>query len=181
MRIRSRLTAGVVAVACTAAVTVAAVGPTASADSIAGPAGMSITKRGIGPVKLGKRHSKLRKQGLVGKKVPGCELGGPGLKSARLKAPLTGGVDYRRTKPSRVKNVVITDGPAEARGVGIGDRKRDIKAAYGKVKVERGTEEVFGITLVSIPKKRGGKIAFAVDVDSKRISAIGVPGLAFCE
>lgn len=180
MKTRFRLTAATAALACTAAVGVAASGTAAPGAPVADASAVKITKKGVGAVKLGKRHSALRKQGLVGKRTTGCELAGPGTHAARLKAPLEGGVDYRKTKPAKVKAITITGG-AEARGVGIGDRKRDVKDAYGKVKVERGTEEVFGITLVTVPKKRGGKITFGIDTDSKRISVIGVPVIPFCD
>jgi hypothetical protein len=47
--------------------------------------------------------------------------------------------------------------------------------------VDHDTEEVFGITLVKVPKNGGGRIHFAVDVDSKKITRIGVPVIPFCE
>jgi hypothetical protein len=47
--------------------------------------------------------------------------------------------------------------------------------------VDRETEEVFGITLVKIPKNGGGRLQFAVDVDTKKVDLIGIPFIAFCE
>ena len=41
----------------------------------------------------------------------------------------------------------------------IGDRIADIKAAYPEAKVNNHTEDIFGISLVRIPKNAGGKIA----------------------
>ena len=65
--------------------------------------------------------------------------------------------------------------------MGIGGTIAQITAAYPKAKVDHGTEEVFGITLVKIPKNGGGRISFAVDVDSDKITQIGVPSIPFCE
>jgi len=64
---------------------------------------------------------------------------------------------------------------------GIGGTSAQIKAAYPKAKVDHGTEDVFGITLAKIPKDGGGRIHFAVDVRSKKITRIGVPSIPFCE
>ena len=112
-----------------------------------------ITRNGVGQVELGMTFQELRDEGLVGRLRPGCELGGPNTRSARLRSPLRGVVDFTQTNPRRVTNVTILRG-ARARGVKVGDRIRDIKDAYPKAKVNRDTEEVFGVWLVRIP--RGG-------------------------
>ena len=144
-------------------------------------ADQKITAAGVGKVKVGKTFRSLRAAGLVGKLRPGCPLGGPQTRSARLKAPLKGSVDLTtRRRPRRVRSISITGG-ATARGVAIGGTIAQIKAAYPKAKVDHGTEDVFGITLVKIPKNGGGRISFAVDVDSKQITQIGVPFIPFCE
>jgi hypothetical protein len=144
-------------------------------------ADQKITAAGVGKVKLGKTYASLRVAGLVRKIEPGCPLGGPGTRSARLKAPLKGFVDLTtRQRPRKVRTISITGG-ATARGVGIGGTIAQIKAAFAKAKVDRATEEVFGITLVKVPKDGGGRIHFAVDVDSKKITRIGVPNIPFCE
>ena len=39
----------------------------------------------------------------------------------------------------------------------------------------------FGITLVKIPRRGGGKLQFAVDVHTHTVSAIGIPVIPFCE
>lgn len=70
---------------------------------------------------------------------------------------------------------------AEARGVGIGATISDIKTAFPKAKVDKSTEDLFGITLVKIPKDRGGRMQFAVDVDTDKTTLIAVPNVAFCE
>ena len=134
----------------------------------------------LGKVKVGKTFRSLRTAGLVGKLRPGCPLGGPQTRSARLKAPLKGSVNYTLTKPRRVVDISIRGG-ATARGVGIGAKIPAIKAAFPKAKVDHSTEQVFGITLVRIPPNGGGRIQFAVDTTTKRTTLIGVPRIAFCE
>ena len=139
-----------------------------------------LTNAGVGKVKLGATHASLREQGLVGVLRPGCELGGGSTRTARLKAPLSGSVDYSLTNPRKVRAITIRGG-ATAKGVGIGATIPQIKAAFPKAKVDHSTEEVFGITLVRIPKDGGGRIKFAVDVDTHKTTRIGVPIIAFCE
>jgi hypothetical protein len=154
--------------------------PTAAPGAPGHAATKRITGEGVGKVKLGKTFRQLREAGLVGRLRPGCELGGPNTRSARLKAPLKGSVNFTQSTPRRVREITIRGG-ARARGVGIGATIRKIKAAFPKARVDRGTEEVFGITLVKIPRNGGGRIHFAVDVDTKRVILIGVPVIAFCE
>jgi hypothetical protein len=152
----------------------------AAAEPTARVAAKRITGEGVGQVKLGMTFKELREQGLVGKLRPGCELGGPETRSARLRSPLRGTVDFSLTTPRTVTNVTVTRG-ARARGVKVGDRIRDIRAAYDEVKVNRKTEEVFGVWLVRVPKSAGGRITFSVPVATKRIDMIGVPFIPFCE
>jgi hypothetical protein len=139
-----------------------------------------ITRNGVGQVKRGMTFQELREAGLVGKLRPGCELGGPNTRSARLRSPLRGTVDFTRTTPRKVTNISIRRG-ARARGVKVGDRLRDITDAYPKAKVNRDTEEVFGVWLVRVPRNGGGRITFSVDADTRRITLIGVPFIPFCE
>lgn len=139
-----------------------------------------ITAAGVGKVKIGKRHRVLRRQRLVGRLQGGCPLGGGDTRSARLKRPLRGLVNYTLTNPRRVVNVIVTRG-AKARGVGIGSTIAQIKDAFPRARVDRSTEEVFRITLVKIPRRGGGRIQFAVDVDTDRTTLIGVPFISFCE
>ena len=72
-------------------------------------------------------------------------------------------------------------GGAKARGVGIGATISQIKTAFPKATVDHSTEALFEITLVKIPKDGGGRIQFAVDVDTDKTTLIAVPRLAFCE
>ncbi len=159
-----------------------AVAISASADTrpTARIAAKAITNERVGQVRLGMTHQELRDAGLVGVLRRGCELEGPDERIARLRSPLRGFVEYTDTAPRRVTNILVTRG-ARARGVGVGDRIKDIKDAYPGAKVNKQTEDVFGIWLVRVPKAAGGLIRFAVPVDTKRISAIGVPAIPFCE
>jgi hypothetical protein len=164
----------------TAALGALALLPAAAPGEAGHAAAKKITAQGVGQVKLGKTAKQLRDAGLIGRLHPGCELGGPNTRSARLKAPLTGQVNFTLTAPRRVTDIAIAGG-GKARGVGIGATIPQIKAAFPKAKVDHSTEDVFQITLVRIPKDGGGKIKFAVDVDTKRVTLIGVPFIAFCE
>src|SRR5215218_5971268 len=173
MRIRTPLAA--------TALLALALGSAAAPAETSRSADAKITGAGVGKVRLGRTFTSLRQAGLVGRLRPGCELGGPDTRSARLKAPLKGFVDLTtRRRPRRVRSISISGG-ATARGVGIGGTIAQIKAAYPKAKVDRSTEDVFGVTLVKVPKDGGGRIHFAVDVDTKKTVRIGVPSIPFCE
>ena len=119
-----------------AGLAVAALAPAAHAvpDRAATP---RITSEGVGKVKLGKRHSVLRAQGLVGPLRPGCELA-ENTRSAKLKPPLKGQVNYTQSSPRKVTDITITGG-AKARGVGIGATIPQIKAKFPKAKVDHTT------------------------------------------
>jgi hypothetical protein len=155
---------------------------TAPADvAPAGAAAPKIGPNGVGAVKIGKSYTTLRRQKLIGKIKPGCELGGPNTRSAALRLPLRGFVDFTQKSPRRVTNVTVFRGATTARGVGIGSTIEEIQAAYPKAKVDRSTEEVFRATFVTVPKSDGGRFQFAVEVDSGKTTAIGIPYLAVCE
>src|SRR5215204_3875142 len=133
-------------------------------------------------VHLRDTHADLRDRGKVGPIRPGCELGGPNTRSARLKAPLKGSVNYTLTNPRKVDSITITGG-ARARGIGIGATIPQIKAKFPHAKVDHSTDQVFLLTLVRTPKRphSGGRITFGVSTQTKRTTIIGVPFIAFCE
>lgn len=162
------------------ALAIAAAGAGTAAARTDSAAPKKITPQGVGGVKLGMTHKRLRARGLVGRLREGCPLAGPGTRSARLRAPLKGSVDYRKSRPRRVKSIAISGG-ATARGVGIGARRRQVRQAFPRARFDSGTEETFGITLVRIPKDGGGRMNMAIDVQTKKVTLIGVPFIAFCE
>jgi hypothetical protein len=162
-------------IAAVVAVAALALGP--GAATAAAPA--KITFAGVGQVKLGKTFKQLREAGLVGKLRKGCELA-PNTRTARLLSPLKGAVNFTKSNPRKATDITVRGG-AEARGVGIGDKLADIKAKFPKRKVDHTTEDVFGLTFVHIPKKSKPKLQFAIDVDTKKITLIGVPFIAVCE
>jgi hypothetical protein len=139
-----------------------------------------ITKQGVDGVKLGARFTTLRAAGKVGKLRPGCELGGPNTRSARLRPPLKGSVDFTLTTPRKVTDISVTGG-ATARGVGIGSTIAQIRSAFPKAKVDHSTEAIFGITLVKVPKGGGGRLQFAVPTTTGKATLVGIPFIAFCE
>jgi hypothetical protein len=172
---RSLIRAG----AATAALGALAIGPAAAPGEPGQAAAKRITAAGVGQAKLGKTFQELRAAGLVGRLRPGCELA-ENTRSAKLKAPLSGSVNFTQSSPRKVTDIAIRGG-AKARGVGIGATIAQIKAAFPKAKVDHSGEDVFGFTFVKIPKDGGGRIRFAVDVDTHKTKIIGVPFIAFCE
>jgi hypothetical protein len=163
-------------------VTIAALATLVGAAGAALAAGgtAKITPMGVDGVRVGARHSTLEARGLLGRRRAGCPLSGPGARDARLRAPLRGVAHLTRGKARRVRSIMVTGG-ATARGVGIGDRISDIRAAFPAAQVDHRTDDVFQVTIVRIPRDGGGRLMFAVAVDTKRITAIGVPSLEFCE
>lgn len=157
-----------------------AIGDAATQPRGAAAATAKITPTGVGAVKLGTTYSQLRARHLVGNIHRGCELAGPNARAASLSAPLKGGVDFTMTSPRKVVDVSVRGG-ATARGVGIGATIPQIKAAYPKARVDHSTDHTFALTLVRIPKNGGGKLQFAVDTKTHRVTLIGVPAIAFCE
>jgi hypothetical protein len=186
MRVRSaistrRVAGASAALACALALAAALV-DAASAERGAVPAAAAakVTAAGVDGVKLGETYAQLRAHHLVGPIGKGCELAGPNARSASLRAPLKGGVDFTMTTPRKVVDISIRGG-ATARGVGIGATIPQIKAAYPEAKVDHSTEHTFAITLVRIPKNGGGRLQFAVDTMTHRVVIIGVPAIPFCE
>jgi hypothetical protein len=138
-----------------------------------------ITAEGVGKVKLGATHASLREQGLVGVLRPGCPLG-INTRSAKLKLPLRGSVDYTQSTPRKVVAITVRRGAA-ARGVGIGATIPQIKAKFPHAKVNHSLEDIGLFTLVIVPKRDGGRFEFGVDPDTKKTILIGVPRIPLCE
>jgi len=140
-----------------------------------------ITPVRVDGVHLGDTHADLRARGKVGPIRPGCELA-PNTRSAKLKAPLKGSVNYTLSSPRKVDSITITGG-ARARGVGIGSKIPAILAKFPNAKIDHSTDQVFQLTLVKTPKRphSGGRIMFGVSTQTKRTTIIGVPFIAFCE
>ena len=152
------------------------------AAGVAIAAAAKITPVRVDGVHLGDTHADLRARGKVGPIRPGCELGGPNTRSAQLRAPLKGSVNYTLTSPRKVDSITITGG-ARARGIGIGSKIPAILAKFPNAKVDHSTDQVFQLTLVRTPKRphSGGRITFGVSTQTKRTTIIGVPFIAFCE
>jgi hypothetical protein len=168
-----------VGLACALGLTTALVAAAAAPRGSAA-ASKRITPAGVDGVKLGETYAQLRARHLVGRIGKGCELAGPNARAASLLAPLKGGVDFTMTTPRKVVDISVRGG-ATARGVGIGATIAQIKSAYPLAKVDHSTDHTFGVTLVRIPKRGGGKLQFAVDTKTHRVTLIGIPLIAFCE
>lgn len=140
----------------------------------------SITRQGVGPIRLGARYTDLRAGGLVGPIGPGCELTGPNTRAARLRPPLNGSVDFTLSTPRRVATITIFGG-ATARGVGVGATSHSLRAAFPTARFDHSSDATFGSTFVSVPRRGGGPIAFAVSTKTKRVQQIAVPSLSVCE
>jgi hypothetical protein len=173
-----RLALLLVPVALVAVAAVAIASPPPARDSAAAV----ITPLRVDGVHLRDTHADLRARGKVGPIGPGCELGGPNTRGARLRAPLKGGVSYTLSSPRRVTDISITGG-ARARGVGIGAKIPAIKAKFPNAIVDHSTDQVFQLTLVRTPKRpiSGGRIIFGVSTQTHKTTIIGVPHIAFCE
>jgi hypothetical protein len=152
----------------------------ATGTGVAVGAAQRVTPTGVGEVRIGKTFAQLRAAHAVGRLRPGCELAGPNTRSARLRAPLKGSIDFTQTSPRRVRNITITGG-ATARGIRVGSTKAQIRAAFPKARFDHRTEAMFQITLVRVPKNAGGRLQFAVDVRSGKVDSIGIPAIPFCE
>ena len=152
------------------------------AAGVAVAAVAKITPTRVDGVHLGDTHTDLRARGKVGPIRPGCELGGPNTRSAKLRAPLRGSVNYTLTNPRKVDSITITGG-ARARGVGIGATIAQIKAKFPHAKVDHSTDQTFLLTLVRTPKRPNGRgrITFGVSTQTHKTTIIGVPFIAFCE
>lgn len=176
MRLRPLIRPLAAAAALAAVATVTA----ASEGAPNAPALQKITKERVGGVHLGDRHKALRAAGLVGRIGPGCELA-PNTRSAALKMPLKGTVNYTLKSPRKVTDITVTGGAA-ARGVGIGAKRSALRHTFPNAKFDHSTDKVFGLTLVTAPHKNGKpRLQFAVSTKTHKVTLIGVPIIAFCE
>ena len=185
MRVPPIVSAGRVLGACTALACALAVAATLVDTAFAhrgaeAAAAAKITPGRVDGVKIGETYSQLRARHRVGRITHGCELAGPNTRSASLRTPLKGRVDFTMSTPRKVTDISIRGG-ATARGVGIGATIPQIKAAFPEAKVDHSTDHTFAITLVRIPKNGGGRLQFAVDTMTHRVVIIGVPAIPFCE
>lgn len=152
----------------------------AIAVATASGAPAKITPTRVGAVKLRMTHAAAYDGHLVGPVRKGCELEGPGSRAAVLRAPLRGAVELSRRTPHRIRSIVVTRN-ATARGVAIGDRRKQIRAAFPKARFDESVQDTFGITLVRIPKDGGGRLQMALDADTGKVTEFGVPYIRFCE
>jgi hypothetical protein len=158
-----------------------AIASSASTPATGAAALAKITPDRVDGVHLGDTHADLRARGKVGPIRPGCELA-ENTRTARLKLPLKGSVNYTQSTPRRVDNIAITGGAA-ARGVGIGATIRRIKSRFPHARVDHSTDSVFELTLVKTPLRPVShrRIIFGVSTHTHRTTIIGVPFIAFCE
>lgn len=152
----------------------------AVAPALMTPAPQKITPSGVGAVKLGRTYTQLRAAHLVGLIGPGCEIAGENIRSASLRAPLKGSVNFTQTTARRVQTMTVRGG-ATARGVGIGASTATIKHAFPKAIVDHSTDKILGITLVKIPESGGGRLRFAVSTKTNKVTLIGIPKVPICE
>ena len=139
-----------------------------------------VSGRGVGALKLGEPYNTAHAAGLVGPIVRGCELAGPTARSARLKAPLTGFVNFALVGSRKITEIYVTKG-ASAKGVGIGSPLAAIKRAFPLAYVDRSTNKTFGVITVTVQKGEGGPFMFAVGAKSQKVQGIGVPYIPFCD
>ena len=140
----------------------------------------AITAAGVGAVALGSTYATLRRDGRIAALRRGCELAGASARSARLRAPLRGSVDFTHATPRRVQTITIAGG-ATASGVGVGATRAQVRRAFPHATADHGTERVFGITLFTVPPRDGGRFQFAVEASTGRVVRIGIPAILFCE
>jgi hypothetical protein len=154
----------------------------ATADTSDHPGAQHITRHGVGAVELGDTFKSLHRRDLVGKLRHGCELGGPNTRSARLRSPLEGSVNFTLNNPRRATDITVTEGGA-ASGVGIGDSIKDIKKEFPRAKVDHSTDSTFRLTFVRVPRKHGNatRFTFGVSTKSKHVKLIGIPIIAICD
>lgn len=123
-----------------------------------------------------------RATGEIGDTRPGCELGGPGELVADLNTGVADGLVYFNDE--LLTGVVVRGGAKTPAGVGPGSTTAQIQGAYPApydVEVDRSTEDVFGVAIVSV--SRGGKQLYGFDVDpqTNKARTVAIPAIRTCE
>jgi hypothetical protein len=90
-------------------------------------------------------------------------------------------VNLSDTSPRKVATIAVRGGRATASGIGVGSTLAALRKAFPKATLDRSTEPTFAITLVKVPKGGGGRLQFAVDVKTRKVTEIAIPAIAFCE
>lgn len=140
----------------------------------------AITAAGAGVVALGSTYTTLRRDGRIATLRRGCELAGASARSARLRTPLRGSVDFTHATPRRVQTITIVGG-ATAGGVGVGATTAQVRRAFAHAAADHGAEQIFGVTLFTVPRRDGGRFQFAVETKTGRVTQIGIPAIPFCD
>ncbi len=136
-----------------------------------------ISRNGVGQVKLGASYDELREAKAIRKIESGCEVV-PGSRFAELKSPLEGVVNFTTSGEPTAETIVISGGDTSTRkGIGIGDRKKDVKNVYPDAEFNTTTKPVFGIITVTVKHK----FEIAIDANTKKVTLIGVRSLPVCE
>jgi hypothetical protein len=139
----------------------------------------AITADGVGDVELGRKASKLKEAGLIGRLRDGCELA-PNTRTAKLKAPLQGEGQFhadqatprqRHHRPRWGQSLRGGGWIVQARDQG-GLSAREVRPRHGGRVRDHPRQD---------PKVRRRQFQFAVDVGTKKVTLIGVPFIAFCE
>lgn len=152
-----------------------------TATSAESAASRTLTENGLGKLRLDMTLADARETGEIGSGRPGCELAGSGEIVTDLNTGVEGLVYFN---DDLLTGIVVRNGATTATGVGPGSTIAEIQQAYGsgyEVKVDRGTEEVFGVAIVSV--LRGSKQLFGFDVppDTGKARSLATPAIRFCE
>ena len=128
-----------------------AVGAFADTKPTARIAAKKITAEGVGQVKLGMTFKEAREKRLIGKLRPGCEFGGPETRSARLRSPLRGTVNFTLTTPRKIDNILITRlGKVKITDLGLAKPMHDDLFEFGA-----GSELLVDMKSVIVAAQRG--------------------------
>lgn len=150
----------------------------ASVASLAGGAGAltpappTATPKGVGDLRLGRTIEALRMDGLIGRVHKHCRLRPE--RVATLKPPLEGTARFYPER--RLSTIEVTGGAVTAKGVGVGTPLAEALRAYPKA-IHRTTPPKsrirFGV--VAIGNNPHLKMVLKIDLDTRRVSEIGIP------